>query len=104
MKSNQFGLQGVLFFALILGMQCLSLQAQDEARVAYNNGDVAASKGDFDGAIAYYSQAIEIDPRYAAAYYGRGDAKRHKGDFDGAIADYSQVIEIKPRYAPAYGI
>ena len=42
-------------------------------------GMATASKGDLDGAIADFSQAIALNPKYTTAYYGRGVAKAEKG-------------------------
>ena len=52
-----------------------------------------------DRAIADYSEALRIDPDYAAALYNRGIAWRHKGDLDRAIADYDQAIRLNPTAA-----
>jgi len=49
------------------------------------------------GAIADYNRAIELDPKYAAAYSNRGNAKQAKGDLDGAITDCSRAIELDPK-------
>jgi tetratricopeptide (TPR) repeat protein len=72
----------------------------------YNErGTVKDSNGDFDGAIADYTRATELDPKFSEACYNRGLAKKHKGDFDGAIADYNHVIEANPndvKFARAY--
>jgi len=57
------------------------------------------NKSDFRGAIADYTQAIQINPQYALAYYSRGEAKYALGDKQGAIADYNQVIQIDPNFA-----
>jgi len=59
-------------------------------------------KGDYDKAIADYTKAIEIDPKYADVYYDRGDVWYDKGDYDKAIADYTKAIEINPKLIPAY--
>lgn len=67
-----------------------------------NRGVEKVQKGDFDGAIADYTKAIEIDPRYVQAYGNRGIARKAKGDLDGAIADYTKVVEIDPRDRLAY--
>jgi len=50
------------------------------------------SKGDFDRAIADFTQAIRLDPKYLEAYLYRAVAYQNKGDNDRAIADYSQLI------------
>ena len=45
------------------------------------------AKNDIDRAIADYSQAIDINPRYANAYFNRGSIYETKGANDLAIAD-----------------
>jgi tetratricopeptide (TPR) repeat protein len=59
-------------------------------------------KGDYDGAISDYTNAIALGATDPATYYGRGRAKESNNDFDGAIADYSKVIELDPSNADAY--
>lgn len=71
--------------------------------VAYNDrGNAYSAKGDFDRAIADYSAAIRLDPKYAAAYGNRGNANSAEGRFDRAIADCSDAIRLEPGYALAY--
>lgn len=71
--------------------------------LAYNNRGVALSqKGDRDGAIADYDQAIRLDPKLAGAYNGRGLAWSNKGDLDRAISDYDRAIRLAPGHARAY--
>lgn len=60
-----------------------------------------AAKGDYDRAIAHFSEVIKLDPR-ASTYYNRGRAYYLKNDYDRAIADLSEAIRLKPRYAAAY--
>jgi lipoprotein NlpI len=70
---------------------------------AYSNRAMAYNvKGDRDRAIADYSEAIRLDPKYARPYNGRGNAYRAKGDLDRAIADYDEAIRLDPKYAAAY--
>jgi tetratricopeptide (TPR) repeat protein len=67
------------------------------AAVALNNRAVArADKGDLDGAILDYNEAIRLKPDYAFAFLGRGTARRVKGDLDGAIQDDTEAIRLKP--------
>src|SRR5258708_904254 len=67
-----------------------------------NRGIEKVKKGDPDGAIADFTRAIEIDPRYTSAYLNRGISRKEKGDLAGAIADYTTVVEIDPRNASGY--
>ncbi len=45
------------------------------------------SKGDLDGAISEYNQAIKLNPRVAEAYYDRGVAHNDQGSVEDALAD-----------------
>jgi lipoprotein NlpI len=70
---------------------------------AYNNRGIAYDeKKDFDRAIADFTEAIRLDPKYAAAYDNRGNAYNAKGDFDRAIPDYTEAIRLDPKNAFAY--
>jgi tetratricopeptide (TPR) repeat protein len=73
------------------------------AAVAHvDNGNVFFDQGEYDDAIAEYTEALAIDPNYAAAYDSRGDAYLDKAEYDLAIADYDQVIRLYPTEAIAY--
>ena len=54
-------------------------------------------KGDHDKAIADFTEAIRLNPKYAEAYYNRGFAYGKKGDHDKAITDYTAAIRINPK-------
>ena len=66
----------------------------DDATAFISQGHEKRNRGDYDGAIAEFNSAIELDPDNAGAYHGRGEAKRGKGDYDGAIADCDRAIEL----------
>jgi tetratricopeptide (TPR) repeat protein len=53
--------------------------------------------GQYDKAIAAYTEAIGRDPKYAFAYVGRADAYLMKGDLDRALLDYDQAVRIDPK-------
>ena len=57
---------------------------------------------DFDGAIADFDRAIELNPNDAVAIKNRGNAKSSKNDKNGAMADYLRAIELKPNFAVPY--
>jgi TPR repeat len=58
-----------------------------------------SAKGDLDGALKDYDEAICLKPDYAIAYYNRGRARKAKGDLEGALKDYGEIIRLKPDYA-----
>jgi len=67
-----------------------------------NRANVDYDKGNNDGALAGYNEAIRLDPKYARAYKFRGDVYREKGDMDRALADYDEAIGLAPEFAKAY--
>jgi len=68
----------------------------ETARIAFNLGNAHFSKGSFELARQYYSQAIEADPSYAAAYLNRANAHIKSGALSGAIADYEVYLSLEP--------
>ena len=92
----------LLILGLLIVVSPLQGQALSTAADYYNRGFERRKAGDLDGAIADYTKAIEIEPRFPGAHLGRGNARQAKGDLDGAIADYTKGIELNPRDAGAY--
>ena len=91
----------LLVLFLFLSVSACSLA--DNTAADYNNrGNAKQEKGDIDGAITDFNQAIEINPKYSEAYNNRGDAKLATGDLNGSIDDYNRAIEINPKYSIAY--
>jgi tetratricopeptide (TPR) repeat protein len=65
-------------------------------------GAARQSKGDLDGAISDYNQAITLEPNNVIAFYQRGLAQRSKQDWKAALADFNQAIILDPRHAETY--
>ena len=59
-------------------------------------------KGQFERAIADYSEAIRLNPTYAVAFHERGSAYNAKGDSDKALADLNEAIRLDAKSAAAY--
>src|SRR5208283_2227106 len=74
----------------------------DAADDLCGRGSAKGIKGDWDGAIADYTKAIDLKPDFAIAYCSRGSAEAMKGEWDGAIADYTKALKLKPDLAEAY--
>ena len=66
------------------------------------SGNELLDQGEYDQAIAQFSEALSIDPNYAAAYEGRGNVYLVQGYYGTAIADYDHIILLYPKYAYAY--
>lgn len=56
-------------------------------------------KGDLEGALEDYNDAIRLDPNSAATFLSRGLARKEKGDLEGALRDFDQAVRIDRDYA-----
>lgn len=50
----------------------------------------------YSAAQENYSQALELDPRSAAAHLGRGKSYEGLGSFASAVDDYEHALELQP--------
>uniref|UniRef100_A0A0C1NF24 Uncharacterized protein n=1 Tax=Tolypothrix bouteillei VB521301 TaxID=1479485 RepID=A0A0C1NF24_9CYAN len=53
-----------------------------------------SNAGDLQGALADYTQAIRLNPRYSLAYYNRAITYYDLGNKEAALADYNKAIQI----------
>jgi len=99
-KSFKMKKKAILTFFL---MAIMAFNAFGQTERDYiDSGRHALITGDYDKAIADYTQAIRINPNNYVTYDDRGTAYYYKKDYDKAIADYTQVIRISPNFAIAY--
>ena len=81
----------------------------DISSIDPNNATAAFNRGyinlefwqDYDSAIAHFSRAIEVLPRYHQAYFNRGLCFESLDDLESAESDYRKSLEIKPDYTEA---
>ena len=66
-----------------------------DLRIAGETLVVALLSDDLDGAIADYSKAIEVNPRYALAYSNRANVYQAIGDRASAASDRQKANELK---------
>ncbi len=64
----------------------------------YNIAQVHTSTRTFDDAVAHYTAAMEIDPRYSEYYNERGNVFLKMGRLGEAVADYQRAIELSAPY------
>ena len=79
-----------------------SVWTRKDAQADYSRGFAYGREGDYDKAIADYSEAIRLDPKLACAYYNRADAYVTEDDEGKALADLTAAIQLDPRYTNAY--
>ncbi len=65
-------------------------------------GEAHGQAGNWDAAIADYSEAIGRDPKYADAYCARGLCFGCKRDWPSAVADMTRAIRLSPNNARYY--
>ncbi|HEY4353515.1 MAG TPA: tetratricopeptide repeat protein, partial [Paraburkholderia sp.] len=57
------------------------------------------AKGNADGAISDFDEAIKLDPKNSETYFNRGLAFRDHGDADRAAQDLDQAVKLGNRNA-----
>ena len=67
------------------------------ALIAFNIGNAYFVKGNHSLAIESYTQSIEADTFYAAAYLNRANALIQTGALREALADYEYYLSLEPR-------
>lgn len=58
----------------------------------------AASRGDYDAALALLGGAVEVAPEFAEAWNRRATIHFVTGDFARSIADIQRVLALEPRH------
>jgi tetratricopeptide (TPR) repeat protein len=81
---------------LVFSTFAIAQPSQPDARSHFESGKQHYSKGDWDKAIAEYSEAIRLDPSFGRALIHRAVAKLQKADNTGAIDDCTAAIRLNP--------
>lgn len=67
-----------------------------------SHGDELATRGDDNGALAAYEQALHLEPKFVPALIGRGILSYRFGSWDKAIADFTLVLRAEPNNVSAH--
>jgi tetratricopeptide (TPR) repeat protein len=71
----------------------------DASEVLRARGITAYRNGDLDGAMADLDQAIQLNPKFAAAYIDRGIVLYRMQKFDRALADVARAKQIDGKHS-----
>jgi len=87
-----------VYFVMLLLLYTLPVHA-DEAMEYFNRGQ----KGSITRKkIEFFTKALELDPKLAAAYEQRGLLYYFQGKYDKVIQDYQTYLDLAPEKAEAY--
>ena len=76
--------------------------ARDRAWAFAVRGRARTDQGDLTGAVADYSAALTLKPKYDSALHGRAVAYTELKNYDLALRDINQAIGLKPDNAEYY--
>lgn len=79
-----------------------SAMAPKEAQKAYEKGHEKASKQKWDEARQQLTKAVEIYPRYAAAWFDLGRVQLQSNDVVSARRSFEQSVAADPKYVNPY--
>jgi tetratricopeptide (TPR) repeat protein len=85
-----------LITALALSTSPAFADKRDEARSQVDFGINVAQRGLWREAIYRWEKAVELDPKYAAAYNDLAIAYEHEGQLDKARKAYDKALELEP--------
>ncbi len=75
--------------------------ASPQAVALYRLGNEQATAGNFRAAIAYYEEALRLDPAHVGAWTNLGTARWRLGETDAATRCWDQAVQLDPRAAKA---
>lgn len=99
-----------LFVVVVFSLLAGTVHAQDTAQACDLNspaefntrGNEKLANRDYEGALADYDCALQLDPNYLTAIINRGNVFRSLGQYDQAIAEYNIALERDPNNQRAY--
>jgi tetratricopeptide (TPR) repeat protein len=83
-------------------IQAAAYKARVAARAAADEGFFIGRRGDYAAARKKFSQAIELDPKFAPAYRLRAAACAKMSDWTAALVDLDTLIGLDPNYAEIF--
>ena len=78
-----------------------ALACKGRGKAYFAKYDLDNSISNLDNAIADFSEAINLMPKFAEVYHRRGSAYLSKCDVENAVTDLKKAIELDPSHAEA---
>lgn len=100
-EINEAEKQEVKFDSPELVKEKLTIKASAKAQTAkeyYLRGNAKSALENYDGAIADYNKAIDLDINYASAYYERGQLRMDLKMYKQGVEDFAKVKELRGWY------
>ncbi|UCH60067.1 MAG: tetratricopeptide repeat protein [Anaerolineales bacterium] len=69
---------------------------------AFRAGLRSFGRADYQAALEFFQQAIEVEPTAADIHFHLGETYRLLGEYQLALASYERAIEVDPTFAPGY--
>lgn len=69
---------------------------------AYRAGQSAFSRNDWESALGFFNQAVEIEPEAADIHFYLGETYRMMGENELALEQYESAILVNQYFSPAY--
>lgn len=108
MKSICSRMVALSFITLMAGgssvvnaQELVAVSNQPQPTELLSRGQDKAKRGDYRGAIADYTLALQVNPKLAKAYIQRGLAHHDMGEFKQAMIDFDQAVQLEPTNAVA---
>ena len=89
-------------FSVAVSVLFLLLRLLPSAESVNKRGVAHAKKGEYDQAIADYTEAIKKWGGKDYLYYNRSLSYKRKKEYDKAIADLTETLRLNPKYTDAY--
>lgn len=95
---------GVGAAAIVLAVSAVpkSPFSYKQASSLHDRAAAFLGKGEYDKAVANYSEVLRMNPSDKVAYVNRGIAYDEQGKYDEAISDCTRALAIDPKLAEAY--
>jgi tetratricopeptide (TPR) repeat protein len=85
-----------------LAISATTLMAPKDARKAYEKGLNDEKKSKLDDAQRDFEKAVEVYPKFAAAWYELGCVQRDQKNVEGAKKSWTQALVADPKYVKPY--